>query len=308
MDVELRDLQLLATLDDSGSLTAAAKTLFVSQPALSQRLAKLESRLGGPLFDRDARRLVANPAGLRMVAAAKSVLGELRSATRDVQEIWADRDRRVRLTAQCSTAYQWLPPVLAEFRRLHPGVEVRIEQVPGDEPVAALLADRVDVALVTKPNRLMEHVASEPLFEDQMVAVVATGHPWARRPHVTARDFNDVQLVLYDIYDPTRIPTPALPLPDGARPGRITTVPLITDLVIEMVASGEGISVLPQWVAAPYAAGESPKVAMVQVGARPTRRTWHLATRRGELRSTIADLADLLAQRFASQAGTGESA
>jgi LysR family transcriptional regulator for metE and metH len=76
---------------------------------------------------------------------------------------------------------------------------------------------------------------------------------------------------------------------------------------IGMVASGEGISVLPQWVAAPCTAGESLRVAMVQIGARPTRRTWHLATRRGELHSTIADLADLLAQRFASQPGTNES-
>ena len=148
--------------------------------------------------------------------------------------------------------------MITAFRDKHPGTEVRIEQVVGDEPLAALLDDRVDVALVTKPDRLMEQVHVVPLFRDQMVAVVAADHPWARRSHVTARDFTDVHLVLYDIYDQGRSPAQPLPLPASARPGRISTVPLVTDLVIEMVASGEGISVLPRWAACPYAEATQP--------------------------------------------------
>lgn len=296
MDVDLRDLALLDTLADVGTLTAAAERLYVSQPALSQRLARLEDRVGGPLFDREGRRLVVNPAGVRMVSTARAVLTEMRSAERDLKEIRAGRDRRVRFTAQCSTTYQWLPPVIAAFRSTHPGVEVRIEQVPGDEPVPALLDDRVDVALVAKPDRLMERVHSEPVFRDEMVAVVAANHPWATRSHVTARDFAGVHLVLYDVYDQSRTPTPALPLPAGARPGRISTVPLVTDLVVEMVASGEGVSVLPHWVAAPYAA----RVALVPIGARPQWRTWHLATRAGTQPSAVIAFASLVGEHFRS--------
>jgi LysR family transcriptional regulator for metE and metH len=299
MDVDFRDLELLDVLADVGTLTAAAERLYVSQPALSQRLARLEARLGGPLFDRRGRVLVANPVGTRMLATARVVITEMRAVERDVREIRSGRDRRVRFTAQCSTTYQWLPPVISEFRDTHPGVEVRIEQVPGDEPVTALLEDRVDVALVTKPDRLMERIRTTPLFRDQMVAVVGTDHPWTSRTHVTARDFTDVHLVLYDIYDQSRRPTPALPLPPGARPGRISTVPLVTDLVIEMVASGEGVSVLPQWVAEPYARGPEARVALVQIGARPSWRTWHLATRAGEQPAPVADFAALVAHRFA---------
>lgn len=300
MSVDIRDLELLDVLAEVGTLTSAAERLYVSQPALSQRLARLEDRLGGPLFDRQGRRLAVNPAGTRMLAAARLVLAEVRSAERDIGDIRAGRDQRVRFTAQCSTTYQWLPPVIAEFRERHPGVEVRIEQVPGDEPVPALLDNRVDVALVAKPDRLLERVSATPVFRDQMVAVVAPDHPWTRRTHVTGRDFTDAHLVLYDIYDQSRTPTPALPLPANANPGRISTVPLVTDLVIEMVASGEGISVLPHWVAAPYAQPPAPRVALVQLGARPTWRTWHLATRAGERPQPVADFADLVAERFGS--------
>lgn len=302
MDVDLRDLELLVMLDETGTLTGAAESLFVSQPALSQRLAKMETRLGGPLFDRDGRRLVANAAGRRMLLAASAVLSELQGARRDIDELRAGRHRRVRVTTQCTTAYQWLPEVVREFRREHPGIEVRIEQVPGDEPARALLEDRVDVALLAKPDRLMEHLAARPLFEDQMVAVVQPEHAWVGRRYVTARDFDDAHLVLYDIYDQSRTPRPALPIPDGAQPGRISTVPLVTDLVVEMVASGEGVSVLPQWVAAPYAQGPDARVRLVQIGRKPTVRTWHLATRQGEQPGPIASFATLVGNRFAAEA------
>ncbi|MFG2823790.1 LysR family transcriptional regulator [Kitasatospora sp. NPDC048365] len=279
MDVDLRDLELLAATAETGSLTAAAAKLYVSQPALSQRLTRLEDRLGQPLFDRAGRRLVPNAAGRRMLAAARHVLAELDSAERDLRDLRDGRQRRVRFTAQCSTTLPWLPPVIRAFRDREPDAELRIETVADDAPVPALLADLVDVALVTKPDRELDRVRLTPLFEDEMVAVVPDHHPWAQRGHLTARDFTDARLVLYDIYDQSRIPAVPLPLPTGARPARITLMPVITDLLIEMVAGGQGVTVLPNWVAAPYAAGH--RLALVRLGARPLTRTWYCATRPG---------------------------
>src|SRR5688500_4696008 len=107
MDVALRDLELLDALGEVETLTAAAERLHVSQPALSQRLTKLEGRLGTPLFDRRGRRLVLNAAGRRMLVAARHVLAELDAAGRDLRDL-SDRSRSLlRLTAQCSTTFQW---------------------------------------------------------------------------------------------------------------------------------------------------------------------------------------------------------
>ncbi|MFD5417760.1 LysR family transcriptional regulator [Streptomyces sp. NPDC127069] len=279
MDVDLRDLELLEATAAAGSLTAAAEKLYVSQPALSQRLTRMEDRLGMRLFDRQGRRLVPNAAGRRMLVAAGRVLGELESATRDLREIREGRDRRVRFTAQCSTTFPWLPPVLRAFRAREPGIDVRIATVADDAPIPALLADEVDVALVTKPDVQMDRVTLTRLFDDEMVAVVPAGHPWASRAHLTARDFDGADLVLYDFYDQKRIPSIPLPIPVGARPGRITTMPVVTDLVVEMVAGGQGVSVLPNWVAAPYTASHG--LALVRIGAQPLTRTWFCATRPG---------------------------
>ncbi|MFD0266388.1 LysR family transcriptional regulator [Streptomyces sp. NPDC127106] len=279
LDVDLRDLELLSATADEGTLTAAAARLFVSQPALSQRLTRLEDRLGMQLFDRRGRRLVPNAAGRRLLVAARHVLGELESAGRDLHEMRDGRDRYVRFTAQCSTAYQWLPPVLRAFRERHPDAEVRIEQVPGDAPVPALLADRVDVALITKPDPEADRVGLTRLFDDEMVAVVPAGHPWAARPHVAAADFADAHLLLYEVYDQNRIPSTPLPLPHGARPARLSTVPVMTDLLAELVAGGQGVTVLPRWAAAPYTASRG--LVLVPLGPEPLTRTWYVATRRG---------------------------
>ncbi|MCB5167963.1 LysR family transcriptional regulator [Streptomyces bambusae] len=296
LDVDLRDLELLSATADAGTLTGAAERLFVSQPALSQRLTRLEDRLGQRLFDRRGRRLVPNAAGRRMLVAARQVLGELESAGRDLREMREGPARRVRFTAQCSTTFQWLPPVIRAFRARHPEAEVHITPVPDDAPVPALLADRVDVALVTKPDVEMDRVSTTRLFEDEMLAVVPAGHPWAGRSHVTADDFTGTHLVLYDGYDQNRIPSFPLPLPPGSRPERITTMPVITDLLIEMVAAGQGITVLPNWVAAPYVSSHG--LSLVRLGPEGISRTWCLATRHGARPAHLAAFVDELTARL----------
>jgi LysR family transcriptional regulator, regulator for metE and metH len=279
MDVDVRDLELLDALADHETLVAAADRLFVSQPALSQRLTKLERRLGAQLFAREGRRLVPNAAGRRMLVAARHVLSELRAAERDVHEIRAGRDRVLRFAAQCTTALQWLPDVLHDFRQRQPGAEVRITSVADDDPIGALLDDLIDVALVTKPDRRMAQVELVSLFDDEMMAIVGPRHPWAGRSHVLPRDFDDAHLILYDVYDQSRIPAPPLPVPHGARPARVTFMPVVTELVVEMVAGSDSVAILPGWVAAPYT--RSHGLHLVRLGPRGMPRTWYCASRLG---------------------------
>lgn len=297
MNVDLRDLELLDALGDGSTLTDAAQRLFVSQPALSQRLTKMEQRLGTQLFDRQGRKLVLNAAGRRMLVAARHVLAELTAAQRDLRELSDGRNRRLRLTSQCSTMFKWLPGAIRSYRSRQPGVEVRIEMVPDDDPIGALLDDVVDIALVTKADPRMDRVQLIPVFDDEMVAVVGAEHPWATRRYVTARDFNGVDLVIYDVYDPARIPTAALPVPHGARPGRITPMPMLPELLVEMIATGEGVAVLPSWEADNYTAAHD--VVAVRMGAKPLTRSWHCATRQGPQPDHIQAFVDELAEQLA---------
>ena len=290
MDIDVRDLELLDALGEHATLTEAARHLHVSQPALSQRLLRLEERLATPLFERRGRRLVANAAGRRMLHAAQITLRELRAARLDLHELADGRRRPLRLASQCATNYQWMAHVLRTVHQQLPGTEVRVEALPDDDPIAALLDDRLDVALVTKLDPDVNRVRLAHLFDDELRAVVSSTHPWAKRASVAAADFDEVHLVLCDGYDQARTPTVPLPIPTGARPARLTTAAIGNDMLIELVATGGAVTVLPTWIAAPYLATHD--VVSVAVGDPPQRRTWYCATRpeRSDVIDAVVDI------------------
>lgn len=301
MDVDSRTFELLEAIATDGTLTAAARRLHLSQPALSQRLTGLESRLGVALFTREGRRLVPTRAGRRMITASGVVLGELRAAERDLADLRHGRDAVIRLASQCTTNYRWLPPVVQSYAEAWPGVELRIEPAADDDVIGALLADKVDLAIAVKADRRLDGVATRPLFTDEFVAVVPTDHPWAGRPHLSDGDLDEAHLIVFDVYDPGRTPTMPLPIPAGVRPARVTTTPVVSELVIELVVAGQGIGVLPSWVAAPSAA--SGRVATVRMQREAQPRQWFCAWPDGEVPAHLDAFVDHLVSHLGAAGG-----
>jgi LysR family transcriptional regulator, regulator for metE and metH len=292
MDIDLRDLELIDAVHRHGTLTAAASHLFVSQPALSQRLLRLEKRLGAPLFDRSARGLDSTPAGKRMIDAAELVLGEVRDAVRDVRQQRPDARGPLRIATQCVTNLQWLPTVLAFLREHDAVADVTVETIADADHADALVRGDVDLAIVHKLDRKMDQVRLSALFDDELLAVHAADHPWRRRRYVGAEDFRSAHLVMCESYDQTRVPATPLPTPGHVMPERLTLLPLLTDLIIETVAGSDAITILPSWNAAPYLA--SGRVAATRIGRERQQRTWYAATRRNDTDQRIARLLDAM--------------
>jgi LysR family transcriptional regulator for metE and metH len=288
MDLALRDLELVDAVHRHGTLTAAASKLYVSQPALSQRLLRLEHKLGAALFERTGRRLDPTAAGRRIIDAAELALGELRDAVRDIAQLHPDASEPIRIATQCVTNVQWIPAVLAEVRKRDASADVAVVTVPDDAHADALVGGDIDLAIVHKLDRTMDRVRLQVLFDDELVAVHAIGHPWSRRRYVDAADFAETHLVLCDSYDPTRTPATPLPTPDQAQPARLTLLPLVTDMIVETVAGSDAVTILPSWNAAPYAAAG--RVGITRLGRQPQHRTWYAAVRRQDADQRIVDL------------------
>src|SRR3954452_9159034 len=124
--VEMRHLRLISAIGELGSMTAAARALNLTQPALSHQLRELEARLRSPLFVRTARRMVLTPAGEQLAQIARVVLPQIDSFERHVLEgEFASARGTIRIATQCYTAYYWLPAVLRDFRDRWPSVELR---------------------------------------------------------------------------------------------------------------------------------------------------------------------------------------
>ena len=295
--IELRHLRLVAAIASEGSLTAAARGLHLTQPALSHQLRDLETRLRTPLFIRASRRMVPTPAGERLTHLALGVLGQVRAY--EEQALAGDFSAAhgtIRLATECYTAYHWLPAVLKIFRDRWPGVELRIAPEHTALPVAAVKEGALDLALVHR--RVADRrIRFEPLFDDELVAVVAPTHPWARKSFVPVQDFAAEHLIIYSTADGTTTVTRDVLDANGVAPLGITRIQL-TEAILELVRAGLGVSVLSRWAVAP--AVRLGHVAAIRLTDTGFSRQWFTAVRAGDPASPFHyDLVALLRKHVA---------
>jgi LysR family transcriptional regulator for metE and metH len=269
MDLEIRHLRLVSAVADCGSLTRAGDRLHLTQSALSHQLRDIESRLGAALFLRVGKRLVLTPAGERLLASAREVLARLQQTEHDIRQMGRDRAGVLRLTTECYTCYHWLPPLLTKYRRKFPRVEVRIDVDATRQPVETLLAGKVDVALMSTPVR-DRRLTATPIFDDELIVIAATTHPFAKKTHVKLADMHGETLLLYPPKEESLVLNQVL-LPNGAVPGRIDEVQL-TEAIIELVKAGLGISVIARWAVEPIV--KSGALVARPLTARGLHRRW----------------------------------
>ncbi|MFP2929421.1 LysR family transcriptional regulator, partial [Pyxidicoccus sp. 3LG] len=245
----MRHLRLVAAVVDTGSVTAAARVLHLSQPALSHQLRDVEERLGAELFQRQGRRMLLTGAGKRVLEAARKVVAEVESAEAEVSRLSQSSHGLLRLATECYTAYHWLPSVLRRFSAKHAGVEVRIAVDATRRPVEALLSGALDLGIVSEPVR-HRRLAGAPLFEDELVAVMAPDHPLAMRTVLHAEDFAREHVLLYSIPLTESTLFQQVLVPAGVTPARVSHVEL-TEAMVELTKAGLGVALLARWAVAP---------------------------------------------------------
>ncbi len=250
MSLEVRHLKLLLAVSEEGSLTRAARRLNLTPSALSHQLRDVERTLEHPLFLREGRRMRLTTAGERLRRSAEVVVEELESALREVRQSERQPEGRVRVATECNTCYHWLPAALDAFQKRYPAVDVEVVVEATREPVPALLDGRIDVGIVSDPVK-SSRIALEPLFEDELVAVLPADHELRKAPWLRAEDFAGRELVTYAAPKEELTIFAAVLQPAGVRPSRWVPMQL-TEAMVEMVRAGRGIGVLARWAAEPY--------------------------------------------------------
>jgi len=294
MNLDIPDLQMVAAIAASGSVTRAAEALHRTQSAISHRLRAIEDRLGTALFLRVGKRMVATAAGDRILATARRVLDDIQASEEDIRRLGTRHGGVLRVCAQCNTGYHWLPPLAEVFRRRYPEIEVSLAVDCTHRPLEALLEGKLDVAILIQSVR-HEHVRVRPLFEDEHAAIVAPDHPFAARPFVRPQDFASERLILYSSSPDDNFTIQRVLRPAGVVPERVSFV-MLTEAILEMVKARLGISVMQTWAVEPaLRAGD---VRAIPITAGGIRRRWHAATLKAAGSVAHVDaFIDLLASR-----------
>lgn len=176
--MNLMHWRLVVAVADHGNITRAAERVGMTQSGASQALALMEETLGVQLFSRESRQTLPTAIGLPVIEQARLMLGALETIRQTVDSVRPMLRGTIRLASFPMVLASFLPPLLRQFYRLYPGIEVVALEVSDDEVETLLAAGLVDVGVVLNPAP--ERNAG-PLGRDEWVAVVPAGHPLALR-------------------------------------------------------------------------------------------------------------------------------
>ncbi|AXI51701.1 MULTISPECIES: LysR family transcriptional regulator [Sulfitobacter] len=246
MHIEFRHLRTIQAIHEAGGLARAAETMNITQSALSHQVKGLEDQAGVELFVRRSKPLKLSPAGLRLLKLAQQVLPQLEAAQAEFMGLRAGSTGRMHIAIECHACFEWLFPVLEQFRKSWPDVDVDIRPGLAFDALPALLREEVDLVVSSDPEEL-PGVKFVELFDYKAVFVASSTHPLAQKPYVEAADFRGETLITYPV-ERTRLDVfSQLLIPAKVEPLAIRQVEL-TAVILLLVASNRGVSVLPDWV------------------------------------------------------------
>lgn len=246
LHLEFRHLRTIRAIHDCGGLARAADRLNITQSALSHQVKNLEAQIGMELFVRRSKPMTLSAAGQRLLKLANEVLPQIEAVEVDFAGLKTGRTGRLHIAIECHACYEWLFPVLELFRRAWPDVDVDIRPGLQFQALPALQKEEVDLVISSDPETL-PGVEFAPLFDYEPVFLASAQHPLAAKSHVEAADFAGQTLITYPVERSRLDVFSQLLTPAGVEPAAIRQVEL-TAVILLLVASNRGVSVLPDWV------------------------------------------------------------
>jgi len=248
--LELRHLRTIVALAEGGGLGRAAKRVHLSESALSHQIKLIEEHYG-EIYQRKSQPLRLTAVGRRLLQLSYKVEEALGEAERDLALLKDGRSGDLRVAVECHSCFDWLMPAMDAFRETWDAVELDLVSGFHPDPVALLGERQADLVIVSQAER-RPGLVFHPLFRFEMLALVPSGHPYARRRFITAKDFASETLVTYPIPDSRLDIVREVLGPAGINPPRRTTA--LTVAILQLVASRRGLAVLPGWAVEPYLA------------------------------------------------------
>ena len=248
--LELRHLQTLSALRAHGSLAAAADELHVTASAVSHQLKELENYYGVKLVNRRSRPLTFTPAGNVVLKLADNILPQVVRTKNNLKRLAHGQAGRLRLASECHSCFDWLMPILNQFRREWSDVELDFATGFEPEPHHLLMEGDIDL-LITTSDLELEGICYQPLFTYESRLVLSPTHPLASKQSIAPSDLVDQTLIAYPV-EAKRLDVIAKFMePAEVSFAKIRTTEL-TAMLIQLVASERGVAALPDWVAAEY--------------------------------------------------------
>jgi DNA-binding transcriptional LysR family regulator len=185
--INLNQLRIFQAVTETRSFTRAAELVHLTQPGISKHIKQMEEYYGIPLFDRLGKRVALTQAGEILLEATREIMASITAAEQRIEELKGLRGGKLLLGASFPIGIYFLPGILAAFRKQYPAVGVTLDIALGERLVAKILANKLDLGLVSHQVHDPRLSCSE-FMTDELVAIAPCNHPWANKNRIKPRD------------------------------------------------------------------------------------------------------------------------
>jgi DNA-binding transcriptional LysR family regulator len=245
--MDLRQLEIIRAIAETGSFTAAGEKLHVSQSAISRQVLILEDELGEPVFHRIGRRIRITPAGESLLQLSHRVFRDLQDTVSAISDTRESLRGSIGLVGGMTVCLYVFPALLAEVRRIHPNLDMRVTVGSTQRSIEMLRSGTGDLGLLTLPIEASDLV-SVPLLQEELLLVTYPSHPLAAQQRIVPADLEKQPFVLFETGSITRRIVEDFFAREHISPPVIMETENV-EIIKAMVRSGLGISIVP-WQAA----------------------------------------------------------
>ena len=241
--MDLRQLQIVQAVAETGSFTAAGRKLRVSQSAISRQILLLEEELNESIFLRVGRRIRITPAGDALVQLSHRVFGDIKETVTVIGESQQVLSGTIRLAGGMTVCMYVFPILLQEYRRQHSMVEVKLITGPAQRLLHEIRTGAADLGFITLPVSEPELV-TVPAMEEEMLLVTHPSHPLAKKKRITSQDLVQQPFVVFEGASNSRLVIDEFFVKERIQP-RIVMETENVEILKALVRSEMGVTIIP---------------------------------------------------------------
>lgn len=279
-----RQLRVFSEVARHLSFARAAQVLHLTPPAVTMQIKELEGHVGMPLFERNGRKVALTTVGEYMLVYARKVLATLKDAE-DAAARLQKLETGTLVIGMVSTAKYFLPHLLAEFRREHGNIDIRLAVSNREQLVKMLHANEVDIAIMGRPPKELA-TRAEPFAAHPHVFVAPVDHPLTHASHVPAALLREVDFIVREQGSGTRAALEKF-LGDGHVELRVIMEMASNETIKQAVMAGMGLSFLSL-----HTIGlelDNKLLTVLDVEGAPVVRAWNVVHTQSKLLSPAAE-------------------
>ena len=269
----LRHMKIFVAVCRTGSITAAGKRLFLSQPSVSQAISELEQNYGVKLFDRISRRLHITEAGTQLLQYAEHIVQLFDEMEQGIKN-W-DSVGKLRIGASITVGSCYLPDIVKQLMRKYPELQISATVDNSDAIEKAVTENGLDVAVIEGAVH-NPYLLQKPLLEDRLTFLCSVSHPLAGRQNVPVSRLQKEVFLLREKGSASRERFDELALANGLEAAPAWQS-VSNHAILRAVQAGLGISILPYLLAEEYVQREEIALFTVQgiTLQRKITAIWH---------------------------------